>query len=382
MPEEQSDFDRLIGPDQRRPKAPNGLALVVSVIALGVVVGMVALYPTDPPVLDLTDFGFVDDVVPAEVTLVELGTCPDFPDLDCQVVSFTGRGEEEIIHTQAFPQEPGQPQFEVGDRVFLSVVEGAGYQYSDRDRTVLLLAVALIFAISVIALGRMRGFAALVGLAISLLIILWFIIPAIIAGEDAVLVAMVGGGAIVLVALYLAHGYNPLTHVAAIGAFSALALTTGLAWLVVSLAHFTGLATEEAFYLLLIPGFDISGLLLAGIVLGALGALDDVTVTQASAVWEVRSANESLERRELFDSGLRVGRDHVASSVNTLLLAYAGAALPLLILFSLSNQPLLAVASSEVVAVEIVRTLVGSIGLVAAVPITTWLAARQASLAT
>ena len=343
---------------------------------------MVALYPTDPPTLDLTDFGFVDDVVPAEVTLVELGTCPDFPDLDCQVVSFSGRGEEEVIHTQAFPQEPGQPAFEVGDRVFLSVVDGTSYQYSDRDRTVLLLAVALVFAISVIALGRMRGFAALVGLAISLLIILWFIIPAIIAGEDAVLVAMVGGGAIVLVALYLAHGYNPLTHVAAIGAFSALVLTTGLSWLVVSLAQFTGLATEEAFYLLLIPGFDLSGLLLAGIVLGALGALDDVTVTQASAVWEVRSANESLERRELFDSGLRVGRDHVASSVNTLLLAYAGAALPLLILFSLSNQPLLAVASSEVVAVEIVRTLVGSIGLVAAVPITTWLAARQASLAT
>jgi uncharacterized membrane protein len=190
---------------------------------------------------------------------------------------------------------------------------------------------------------------------------------------------LVGGGAIVLVALYLAHGFNPLTHVAAIGAFAALALTGILSWLVVSLAQFSGLASEEAFYLLLIPDFDISGLLLAGIVLGTIGALDDVTVTQASAVWEVRSANDQLTGKQLFDAGLRVGRDHVASSVNTLLLAYAGAAMPLLILFTLSSQPLAAVASSEVVAVEIIRTLVGSIGLVASVPITTWMAARHAA---
>jgi len=245
---------------------------------------------------------------------------------------------------------------------------------------VLIWGVALLFAVAVVALGRMRGVAALFGLAISLLILLAFIVPAIIAGQDAVLVALVGGSAIVLVALYLAHGYTPLTHVAAVGAFAALALTTALSWGVVELAQFTGLASEESFYLLLIPGFDLSGLLLAGIVLGAIGALDDVTVTQASAVWEVRQANAALSRGALFDSGLRVGRDHIASTVNTLLLAYAGAAMPLIILFSLSQQPLGAVVSSEVVAVEIVRTLVGSIGLVAAVPITTWLAARQAAM--
>jgi uncharacterized membrane protein len=237
---------------------------------------------------------------------------------------------------------------------------------------------ALLFAGSVIVLGRMRGVAALLGLAISLVILLGFIVPAIIAGKDAVLVALVGGGAIVLVALYLAHGYTPLTHVAAVGAFAALALTTALSWGVMEFAEFSGLASEESFYLLLIPGFDLSGLLLAGVVLGAIGALDDVTVTQASAVWEVRQANPALPRGDLFDSGLRVGRDHIASTVNTLLLAYAGAAMPLLILFSLSQQHLGLIASSEVVAVEVVRTLVGSIGLVAAVPITTWLAAREA----
>src|SRR5690606_4969383 len=128
-----------------------------------------------------------------------------------------------------------------------------------------------------------------------------------------------------------------------------------------------------------IPDLNLNGLILAGIVLGALGALDDVTVTQASAVWEVHGANPSLGHEELYASGIRVGRDHIVSTTNTLLLAYAGASLPLLIIFSLSNQPFGVVASSEVIAVEIVRTFVGSLGLIASVPITTWLAARLAT---
>jgi len=382
VPSEPSDFERLVGPDRRRVRVPKGLAGLVALIAIGVVIGIVALYPRDTPEIDLTDFGFADDVVAVKVTSVEIGDCPDFLGLECLVAEFSSQSGE-LLHTQGFPGDSAQPEFEVGDSVFLSVIQGEDgsdlYQYADRDRSLLIGAVALLFAGAVVGLGRMRGVAALAGLAISLLILLGFIVPAIIAGRDAVLVALVGGSAIVLVALYLAHGYTPLTHVAAVGAFAALALTTALSWAVVGLAHFTGLASEESFYLLLIPGFDLSGLLLAGVVLGAIGALDDVTVTQASAVWEVRQANTALGRSELFASGLRVGRDHIASTVNTLLLAYAGAAMPLLILFSLSRQPLSAVASSEVVAVEIVRTLVGSTGLVAAVPVTTWLAARQAA---
>jgi uncharacterized membrane protein len=227
----------------------------------------------------------------------------------------------------------------------------------------------------------MRGVAALLGLAISVGILVWFIVPAIIDGRDAMLVALVGGGAIVLISLYLAHGFTPLTHIAAIGAFGALALATALSWIVVELAQFTGLGSEEAFYLLSLPDIDLTGLLLAGIVLGSIGALDDVTVTQASSVWEVAQANPTLEQGAYFASGLRIGRDHIASTVNTLLLAYAGAAMPLLILYSLSGLSLGAVASSEVVAVEIVRTLVGSIGLVASVPMTTWLAAREVARA-
>ncbi len=383
MSNEPSDFERLIGPDQRRMAGPRGLAAVVAVIAVGVVIGLVVLYPRANPEIDLTNFGFATDVVPVTVTSVQIGECADLPDLDCTIVDFSD-SEGEVIHSQAFPNDgSAQPQLEVGDEVFLAAIDaGDGtflYNYADRDRTLLLWVLALLFAGSVVALGRMRGAAALLGLGISLLILLGFIVPAIIAGEDAVFVALVGGSAIVLVALYLAHGYTPLTHVAAVGAFAALALTTFLSWGVVELAHFTGLADETSYYLLLIPGFDVSGLLLAGIVLGAIGALDDVTVTQASAVWEVQQANPTLGSDELFASGLRVGRDHIASTVNTLLLAYAGAAMPLIILYTLSGQPIASISSSELVAVEIVRTLVGSIGLVAAVPITTWLAARHAA---
>lgn len=381
MNQDRSDFETLIGPDRRRIKRPRGLAAWITAIAVLVGIGLIALWPTDQPDLDLDLFGFAEDVVRAEVVRTVTGPCPYATELDCRLNQFTlleePVGETVILE---FPDEQGQPQLVEGDEVFLTVTtadDGSpDYQFADRDRRLVLVLLGLAFAAAVIGLGRVRGVAALAGLALSIGVLLWFILPAIVQGEDAVLVALVGGGAIALISLYLAHGYNPLTHVAALGAFSALVLTTALSWLAVEVARFSGLATEEAFFLLSIPDLDLSGLLLAGIVLGAIGALDDVTVTQASAVWEVHGANPSLEPSDLYAAGLRVGRDHIVSTVNTLLLAYAGAALPLLILFTLSGQSLGLVASSEVVAIEIVRTLVGSIGLVAAVPMTTWLSSR------
>jgi uncharacterized membrane protein len=168
-----------------------------------------------------------------------------------------------------------------------------------------------------------------------------------------------------------------MTTVALLGTLAALTVTVVLASVFTALAEFTGLATEEAVLVQIGAGnVDLSGLVLGGMVIGALGALDDMTVTQASAVWELRAANPRFKRRDLSRSAMRIGRDHVASVVNTLALAYAGAALPVLILFVQSRQSLGTVANSETVAVEIVRTLVGSIGLVASVPLTTWLAAR------
>ena len=385
MSNRQSDFDKLVGPDRRSLPVPRGLAAVVSTIAAVIVVGLAVLWPRDQPIVDLATFGFADGVVAASVSDAVPVACSYDTSSTCLFVEFeiTESGSPDLGETVAieFATDPGSPTFAIGDAVFLLEVDtedGTIYQYGDRDRRWLILGLTAVFAAAVLVLGRLRGLAALVSLALSIGVLLLFILPAIIAGTDAVLVALFGGGAIAMISLYLAHGYTPMTHVATLGAFAALALTTGLSWLVVTLAEFSGLGSEESFYLLSIPDLDLSGLILAGIVLGAIGALDDVTVTQASAVWEVRKANPEIAADDLYASGLRVGRDHIVSTVNTLLLAYAGASLPLLILFSLSAQSLGVVASNEVVAVEIVRTLVGSIGLVAAVPLTTWLGSRVA----
>jgi uncharacterized membrane protein len=250
------------------------------------------------------------------------------------------------------------------------------YQFGDFQRRGTLLWVALLFAAAVVVLGRWRGVLALVGLALSLSVLLLFVLPAILDGRSPVWVALFGALAIAIVALYVAHGFGPKTTVALLGMGGALVLTAILSSLVLGIADITGFASEESSLLTIFEGIDVRGLVLAGIVLGAAGALDDVTITQASAVWELHSVDASLDAKELTSRGLRIGRDHIASTVNTLLLAYAGAALPLLVLFVVSSQSLGSIANSEVVAIEIIRTLVGSIGLVAAVPVTTWLAAH------
>ncbi len=249
------------------------------------------------------------------------------------------------------------------------------YQFADFDRRMVLIMVAAAFAVVVVALGGWRGATALVGLVAGVAILLMFVLPAILDGRSPVLVAVFGSAAIAYVAMYLAHGINRMTTIALMGMTAALVLTALLSSIVVTAARFTGFAVEETSLLTFFDGVDVSGLLLAGIVLGAAGALDDVTITQASTVWELQEANPSLDRKGRFRGAIKVGRDHIASMVNTLLLTYAGASLPLLVLFVLAHQSLGTIANSEVVAVEIVRTLVGSIGLVAAVPLTTWLAA-------
>jgi uncharacterized membrane protein len=253
------------------------------------------------------------------------------------------------------------------------------YQFADFQRRSVLLWLAIVFVVAVVALGRWKGVAAIGGLLASIAVLLLFVLPAILDGRNPVLVAVFGAAAIAVIALYGSHGFGPRTTVALLGMIAALGLTAVLSWVVVSLSRFSGFASEEATLLSIFEGIDVPGLVLAGIVLGAAGALDDVTITQAAAVWQLRAANPSLSMVELWRRGIAIGRDHIAATVNTLLLAYAGAALPLMILFVLARQSLGAAVNGEVVAIEVVRTLVGSIGLVAAVPLTTWLAALVAS---
>jgi uncharacterized membrane protein len=370
--------------EARRPPPVRGRHLVVAAVigAALVVLGMIVLWPAaDVGERDRGELSglLASEVYPAEVVSTGEGPCPGCVDVGFRLGAGPDTG---TVVVQTFSDLPGDG-FSVCDAVVLGLVPDAPiefrYQFLDRQRRGVLWIVAAAFALAVVALGRMRGLAALAGLGISLVVLLRFILPAILDGKPPVLVAVVGSAAIAYVALYLAHGFTLKSTVALLGALSALALTALLSAVTVAAAGLTGLATEESFYLRLFStDLDFQGLVLAGIVLGALGALDDVTVTQASSVAEVRAANPDLVPRDLMHAGMRIGRDHIASTVNTLLLAYAGAALPLLVLFVLSGQSLGTVVNSEAVATEVIRTLVGSIGLIAAVPLTTWLAAYTA----
>ncbi len=254
------------------------------------------------------------------------------------------------------------------------------YSVADVDRHIPLLLLAGLFALAVVGVGRMRGVMALVALAVSFLVLSLFILPAVLQGSNPLVVAVVGASAIMLIALYMCHGLTARTSVAVLGTLVSLLLIGVLGSLFIGWAALTG-NTDDNTGLIhgLYPAIDMSGLLLAGVIIGSLGVLDDVTVTQTSAVWELHQADPEMGWRALYRAGIRIGRDHIASVVNTLVLAYAGAALPLLLLFSIAQSSVTAVAGSELVAEEIIRTLVGSIGLVASVPVTTALAALVVS---
>lgn len=254
------------------------------------------------------------------------------------------------------------------------------YSVTDVNRRVPMTVLAGIFALAVVVVGRMRGVMALIALAVSFLVLTSFILPAILQGSNPLVVAVVGASAIMLIALYMCHGLSARTSVAVLGTLLSLLLIGFLGSGFIDWAALTG-NTDDNTGLIhgLYPSIDMSGLLLAGVIIGSLGVLDDVTVTQTSAVWELHEANPTMGWRGLYRAGIRIGRDHIASVVNTLVLAYAGAALPLLLLFSIAQSGVGTVANSELVAEEIVRTLVGSIGLVASVPVTTALAALVVS---
>lgn len=273
------------------------------------------------------------------------------------------------------------PTFEAGDRIVVNEYElgdtgEVAHTFADFQRTTPLVLLVVLFVVAVLALGRFQGLRALGGLVVSAAVLLAYVFPALLDGKPPLAVALVAASVIAFAALYLAHGVNETTTVALLGTLSALALTGLLASLFTSAAQITGLASEDQIFLLVSSeGIDVRGLVLAGIVLGSLGVLDDVTVTQVSAVARLREANPDYGVGELYRSGVRIGRDHIASTVNTLVLAYAGASLPLLLFYSNIGVGFSEAVTSEIIAVEVIRTLVGSIGLVAAVPITTALAA-------
>jgi len=351
----------------------------VGACALVVVVGLIVLWPgggsegSDPLGLD-------GDPVKASVGSVEELPCSFDPLLACKLVGLVvSEGE---FGGERFELEwPIDSTISSGDGVLVDLVETTDGTrqaiFYDFQRGTPMLLLVILFIAAIVVLGRWRGVGAIAGLAMSFVVIVMFALPALLEGSNSIAVALVTAGAIAFVALFLAHGPGLATAAALLSTFASLALTGLLAWVFLSASKFTGFGDENVGFLdALGSQIDPRGLLLAGVVIGSLGVLDDVTVTQVSAVWELKRASPEAGFGELYARALRIGRDHISSTVNTLFLAYAGASLPLLLLFSEAEQNLGSVATREVVAVEIVRALVGSIGLVASVPISTALAAK------
>ncbi|MFB9684470.1 YibE/F family protein [Amycolatopsis plumensis] len=372
------------------------LIWLLAPLALATVVGMVVLYPWGKA----SPTSVVPQGTPVHADIrstatgpclaqgqVQVGDQTDPNAKPCLTVELTmtdGPAEGKPLRLTV-PIEPSTPRFAAGDAVVLAYNNGnpgdpASFQLVDFQRGTPLLVLAALFAVAVLVLGRWQGVAALVALGLSFVVIAVFILPAILAGENPLVVAIAGAGAIMFIALYLTHGLSARTSAAVLGTLVSLALIGVLSAIFSAAASLTGLDDSTSTLIgSLGHGIDARGLLLAGVVIGALGVLDDVTVTQTSAVWELRRANPDLTWRELYNSGLRIGRDHVGSAVNTLVMAYAGAALPVLLYSSISGVGLGALLGSEDIAQEIIRTLAGSVGIVAAVPVTTVLAALIAS---
>lgn len=272
-------------------------------------------------------------------------------------------------------------EFDVDDKViaiYTKNYEGKDVFYvQDYIRRDWLYLLFFIFIGIVIMVGTRRGIAALAGMVFSFFVIFAFILPQITSGRDPILIAILASIAIVPVTFYLSHGFNRKTSTAIAGTFIALIITGVLATIFVSVTRLTGFSSEEAGFLQAQKGgiVNIKGLLLAGIIVSVLGILDDITVSQAAVVHQLKKLSPNLTFMQLFSKAMDVGRDHIASVVNTLVLVYAGAALPLFLLFTSSSRPFGQVINHEVIAEEIIRTLVASIGLILAVPITTFLTA-------
>ena len=355
------------------------VAAFLAPLIAAVVVGLVVLWPDGDSTV-MNEFA----TERAHGTVVAISSCDnDVPDcLEATVDITSGVGESDRV-TASIPFGEQAPVVAAGDRILLSYVEEAPvdqrYVFQDFDRGRPLLALVAVFVVGVLLLSRWRGLGSLVSLTLSLGLLLVFTLPALTEGTSPLLVAIVTAGAIMIVTLWLSHGFSVRTGVAMLGTLLALICTGVLGHVFTQVGNFTGLSDEGSRYISAVNAeIEVGGLLLAGLVIGALGVLDDVTVTQAAVVWELADADPHASRASLFAAAMRVGRAHVASTVNTLALAYVGATLPLLLVLSALSLPFATAISQELVAQEVVRGLVGGLGIIAAVPLTTGLAALVA----
>ena len=279
-----------------------------------------------------------------------------------------------------YQQRPGLRTFSLGDQMYVRIEKTPdnvlkGY-YVDRDRSAALWLLLGIFVIAIIAMGRRKGIGAILSLAFSFAVIVGYIVPHILDGENPVVVSLIGSAILLGVTLYLTYGWHIKTHSAVISMVISLILTGVLSYLFVEFGRLSGFGDENALFLIQVSSNEINlkGLLLGGMIIGALGVLDDLVTSQTAVAFELYSVDNSLSLRELFFRSMRIGQDHIAATVNTLFLAYTGSSLPLLLLFALGNGNIPYLINAEFVTEEVVRTLVGSIGLIMAVPIASFVA--------
>lgn len=377
---------------------------LLTVIGVAVLIGLVMLWPSrqdiDIPLPMQNAAGGSVTTEAGTVVMQDVGPCGSpslgrvFQDAPAPPRTNAYDCQRSIITIDSGPHEgnktlfeiapgPGQPDLRAGDHIRLvrqSDPSGAPmYSFEDYSRGLPLALIFAAFVIVIVVVARWRGLRAILGLGFAFGVLVIFLLPALLDGKPAIPVALVSGALILYAVLYLAHGVNLRTSSALLGTLTSMLVAAGLSWLVIEVTHLTGLSEEQntnvATYL---QHVSITGLLLAGFIIGSLGVLNDVTITQASAAFELAALDEKASRRDIFAATMRVGRDHIASTVYTLVLAYAGGALPLLLLFSVAGRSIRDVLTGDAVAIEITRSAVGGICLALSVPLTTAIAVMLA----
>lgn len=392
------------GPIPIGPVAARVVIGLLTVIGIASLVGLVVLWPDRVSVDVPTPFQSADGSAVQSVngTVLEQnpGLCPspsagrvfsdaplaapaggyECPSFVVSIDSGPNAGNRTLLEVSP---GPGQPDLQPGDKIRLvrgiDTSGSAIYGFDDFQRTGSLLLVVAIFVIVIVVVAGLRGLRALIGLTLAFGVIVVFILPALLDDKPPVPVALVGGSLILYAVLYLAHGVNLRTSAALLGTLTSMVVAAIGSVMVIDGTGVTGLSEEQNTNIqTYLEHVSIIGLLLAGFIIGSLGVLNDVTITQASATFELAAANPDASRLDLFRGAMRVGRDHIASTVYTLMLAYAGGALPLLLLLSVAGRPLGDLLTGDAIATEIARSAVGGIALTLSVPLTTGIAAMLA----
>ena len=364
------------------PRARLALLGTLAVVAVAVVVGIIGLWPDRGTVRELShSLQFAGPGVTFPHATVEkvqpvcANAGAESADCGHLVVRVDGHGTGTV--EVAVPAEVSRSGLGPGSRIQLQATPASGdspatYSFFSVDRSGSLWLLVGLFVVVVVAVARLRGLFALVGLAFGGLVVGGWLIPGLLSGHSPPLVALVAAGAIMYVVLYLTHGPSLRTSAALAGTLGGLAVTALLGLVTVRLTHLTGVADEGGSILTSAIGhLDFQGLMTCTVIIAGLGVLNDVTITQAGAVWELRAAAPGLSRWRLWAGAMRIGRDHIASTIYTIVFAYAGTALTTLLVIALYNRPFLELVGTEQIAEEIVRSLVSAVGLVLAVPLTT-----------